>query len=141
MSDDLVKRARDALNGVTEGPWIDYEFSADHWVAFKSDDSGPAMRIGSWHDQREANARFIAASRDLVPAMADRIEELEAKLAKAVDAGVDVGASLSAAISLLERGGKKAAASDKMFTQMLVDYNASLWRFRSSLAELKGVKA
>ena len=67
-------------------------------------------------------------------------EELEAKLARAVEAGVDVAASLNAAISLLERGGKKAAPSDKMFAQMLVDYSASLDRFRTTLAELTGGK-
>ena len=34
-------------------------------------------------------------------------------------------ASLRAAISLLEKGGKKAAPSDKMFAQMLKDYHAA----------------
>jgi len=50
---------------------------------------------------------------------------------------VDVAASLAAAISLLERGGKsakKAAASDKMFDQMLADYRASLERARAALS-------
>ena len=84
---------------------------------------------------------FLVSRKDT----ADYIEELEAeldaannKLAKALEAGVDVAASLNAAISLLERGGKKAAASDKIFAQMLVDYNASLDRFRTTLAELTG---
>ena len=89
------------------------------------------------------NAELIARLREGATwdddiAAADRIEKLEAKLAMAVDAGVDVAASLAAAISLLERGGKKAAASDRMFAQMLLDYNASLDRFRATLAELKG---
>jgi hypothetical protein len=41
-----------------------------------------------------------------------------------------IAASLAAAISLLERGGKKAAPSDKMFAIMLNDYRRSLedWR-------------
>ncbi len=54
-----------------------------------------------------------------------------------VRALVDVATSLAAAISLLERGGKsakKAAASDKMFDQMLADYRASLERARTALA-------
>ena len=49
---------------------------------------------------------------------------------------IDVSASLAAAISLLERGGKaakKAAPSDLMFDQMLRDYNASLDRARAIL--------
>ena len=42
-------------------------------------------------------------------------------------------ASLVAATSLLERGGKKAAPSDKMFAQMLVDYNKSAAAARAAL--------
>lgn len=37
-----------------------------------------------------------------------------------------VMAALAAAISLLENGGKKAAPSDKMFDQMLIDYRSAL---------------
>ena len=50
---------------------------------------------------------------------------------------IDLCASLAAAISLLERGGKavkKAAPSDKMFDQMLDDYRASLERARAALS-------
>lgn len=46
----------------------------------------------------------------------------------------DTLAHLTAAVSLLERGGKKAAASDKMFDQMLLDYKASIDRARTHLA-------
>ena len=49
---------------------------------------------------------------------------------------IDVAASLAAAISLLEKGGKaakKAAASDRMFDQMLTDYRASLDRARAAI--------
>ena len=53
---------------------------------------------------------------------------------------IDCAASLAAAISLLERGGKKGAASDKMFEQMLKDYKASLDRARTALAALPEVK-
>jgi hypothetical protein len=51
---------------------------------------------------------------------------------------IGVAASLAAAISLLERGGKaakKAAPSDKMFDQMLTDYRASLDRARAALGD------
>lgn len=54
------------------------------------------------------------------------------------DALVRTAASLAAAISLLKRGGKevkKAAASDKMFDQMLVDYNRALDDARKALGE------
>lgn len=48
---------------------------------------------------------------------------------------ISIAASLAAAISLLERGGKaakKAAPSDKMFDQMLVDYRTSLEAWRAA---------
>lgn len=44
-------------------------------------------------------------------------------------------ASLSAAIYLLENGGKKAAPSDKMFNQMLDDYRNALEEARAALRE------
>lgn len=46
-------------------------------------------------------------------------------------------AALSAAISLLERGGRKAAASDKMFEQMLVDYKRALNDCRAAMLNQK----
>jgi hypothetical protein len=42
--------------------------------------------------------------------------------ARTRDPMIAMAASLAAAISLLEKGGKKAAPSDKMFEQMLTDY-------------------
>ena len=60
---------------------------------------------------------------------------LRARVAKLEEATVDAAASLAAAISLLERGGKKAAPSDKMFEQMLVDYRNSLERARAALKD------
>ena len=55
-----------------------------------------------------------------------RIAELEAALK-------DTTVRLVAAISLLERGGKKAAPSNKMFEQMLVDYKNGVERARAAL--------
>ena len=63
------------------------------------------------------------------------VEALRARVAKLEATAIDVAASLAAAISLLERGGKKAAPSDKMFEQMLVDYRNSLERARAALSE------
>lgn len=51
------------------------------------------------------------------------------------EALLDTLASLVAAVSLLERGGKKAAPSDKMFEMMLADYRASIHRARAVLKE------
>ncbi len=48
----------------------------------------------------------------------------------------DLLVHLIAATSLLERGGRKAAASDKMFAAMLSDYKKSIARGRKFLKEL-----
>lgn len=68
---------------------------------------------------------------------------LEAHVKRAVEyetrALIPVAASLSAAISLLERGGKaakRAAPSDKMFDQMIQDYKKSLDDAREHLARI-----
>ena len=45
----------------------------------------------------------------------------------------DLLANLVAAVSLLKRGSKKAAPSDRMFDQMIADYEASVARGRAYL--------
>lgn len=49
-------------------------------------------------------------------------------------------AALAAAISLLEKGGKKAAASNKMFEQMLDDYRNALESGRNLLRKIEDAK-
>ncbi|MEW9855892.1 hypothetical protein [Novosphingobium sp. M1R2S20] len=58
-------------------------------------------------------------------------ERANAATAEQVGALKDVTVSLIAAVSLLEKGGKKAAPSDRMFGQMLKDYKASIERGRA----------
>lgn len=82
MSDDLVKLAREALDGVTPGPWEADNgegYSPNAVKVLRPFNKYPATVAHANGDiaQAEANARFIAAARDLVPAMADRIEDLE----------------------------------------------------------------
>ena len=78
MTDDLIDRARKALEGTTEGPWsVEYE---DGDVYVYSDGSpgflvARAVPIPS--GEHDANARFIAAARSLVPDLIARVEELE----------------------------------------------------------------
>ena len=77
---------------------------------------------------------------ELAGRAATRITALEAREAELVGAVIDCAASLKAAISLLERGGKsakKAAPSDKMFDLMVADYKASLERARATLAQIE----
>ena len=75
-----------------------------------------------------ADLRFIRqpTAADVILALLARAEELEGVL-------IDATCSLVASVSLLERGGKKAAPSDKMFTQMILDYKGSIERIRAAL--------
>ena len=75
-----------------------------------------------------------ALEKDMQVIMAQN-NALLANLAVAQNAATDAASSLAAAISLLRRGGKKAAPSDKMFEQMLLDYEAALERTRAALAQ------
>ena len=52
------------------------------------------------------------------------------------EALIETAASLSAAHSLLSRGGKRAAPSNKMFAVMLEDYRKSLDRAVATLSSL-----
>ena len=115
MSDDLVRRARDALDGVTDAPWhaanmqgprrqtnFARVFAADDDLRFIAD-CRDTLNFHSLTDN-EKNAHFIAASRDLVPVMADRIELLEAQLAQC-DAALKAADELSNALGAYNRAG------------------------------------
>jgi len=97
---DLIRRAREALVNVTPGPWhhdghtgvmasgsVD-TYSGPVWATIiRAEQTSEMDGDGrSWETSGDpdANARFIAAARDLVPAMADRLEAQEALLKKAM---------------------------------------------------------
>lgn len=61
------------------------------------------------------------------------LDAAEAENKRLRRAALDATAHLVAATSLLRTGGKKAAPSDKMFEQMLVDYEAAIKRARAAL--------
>jgi hypothetical protein len=63
----------------------------------------------------------------------EHYECLKADTARRREVGIGVAASLAAAISLLERGGKRVAPSDKMFAVMLDDYRAALTAYRAAM--------
>jgi hypothetical protein len=85
------------------------------------------VQAGDWDDEPVVKWR-ATAYRAGAAASDARIKALEKALR-------NVSVSLIAAISLLEGGGKKAAASDKMFAIMLSDYQASVSRARALLKE------
>ena len=95
--DDLIRRAREALVDVTPGPWS-YNSMGEFGPAYDDDYQAFGMicdPVGEcdWPNAVD-NARFIAAARDLVPAMADRIEAQEALLKEAMAAMEDARQSL-----------------------------------------------
>jgi hypothetical protein len=67
----------------------------------------------------------------------DELTRLRAENEALREISISTLASLVAAVSLLERGGKKAAASDKMFYMMLADYKAAIDAARAALKETK----
>jgi hypothetical protein len=86
--------------------------------SIRSSNGDPLAHEAFQHDAAAALAAIEAAGVRLVPVEVEKV-------------AIDVGASLAAAISLLERGGERAAPSRKMFNVMLTDYKKSLARARA----------
>jgi hypothetical protein len=89
------------------------------------------LYIIGWNDGWQECESQMKAEAARLRAMLDEVQET----------ALDVAASLSAAISLLERGGKaakKAAPSDRMFDIMLNDYRTSLEKARAALGHIAG---
>jgi hypothetical protein len=100
----------------------------------------PTARELEAADALEAQARRIAELEDANVSLANLNEGLmkmlmirDARIAELEAALSDTTAHLVAAVSLLERGGKKAAPSNTMFEQMLVDHKNSIERARAAL--------
>jgi hypothetical protein len=85
MSDDLIDRARAALDGVTPGPWVHDPKLFSNVYSDDATGSIVATCTGFTYARRPpaveaANARFIAFARSLVPEMADEIARLRAEV-------------------------------------------------------------
>ena len=81
--DDLIQRAREALVDVTPGPWrASWESVDPDWAIVTGPGGGIVSNV---NDAEQPNARFIAVARDLVPALADRLEAQEALLREAMN--------------------------------------------------------
>lgn len=92
---DLVAKARAALDGVTPGPWcvadetvvltqinepIETTYDIGYPLA-ETKRQKSFWTMANWPEgEPEANARFIAAARSLVPEMADEIARLRAEV-------------------------------------------------------------
>jgi len=82
MTDDLVTRARQAVSGVTDGPWVLGPDEEGEPAQCLTSDGFDLATLWGGYNRADADAAFIAAARELVPLMADRIEELEKSCAE-----------------------------------------------------------
>lgn len=80
----------------------------------------------NWKDKDSIIARLEAMIKQL---------ELERDMYK--QSAIDCFVHLEAAVSLLEKGGKQAAPSDRMFNVMLNDYKNCIVRNRTILSKEK----
>jgi len=88
----VVERAKSALEGVTEGPWI-AEYSSEQGnciIPHDAESTREAVATTHLYHQR-ADAEFIAQARTLVPELVAEIEEL--RLMAAADDSPDQTAS------------------------------------------------
>ena len=83
MTDEELQQARKLVEAATPGPWTSLPWGVDTGPAFikVEDDRGArvadAFDCTPWSDKQGGqNARFIAASRALVPQLLDEIERL-----------------------------------------------------------------
>lgn len=130
----ITDKLKELALAATPGPWTGF-VDKGRLVAIMP--SGRPGDICTFADPpSDADAAFmLAATPDAILALIRERDDTLAALAVAREGAKDALASLVAAVSLLERGGKKAAASDKMFGMMLSDYKASIARTRAALRD------
>ena len=95
-----------------------------------------AQRLAEMIERYNTGVHSQAIVEDYASAAAE-LRRLDTLVGELVEVLLDVTASLVAAHSLLQNGGKKAAASDKMFSLMLNDYEKSFELGRAVLAKAK----
>lgn len=104
----------------------------------------PNVLAETFADLRFAGERSkveAAANAALIIHAVNTYEERERLLEEAVERLRDACVHLIAAHSLLSSGGKNMVASDKMFEQILKDYEASADRASNFLAKLEARRA
>ena len=86
MTDDILARAREALAGVTDGPWEWTDDVRQRLVAGPGDQTDrEIIRCAALLHPRPADAEFIAAARDLVPELVAEVELLRVLLGRVRD--------------------------------------------------------
>ena len=123
--DDLVKRADEVLKGVTPGPWAAGSAQWPEQVGCCPLVGRPFSVHGTdFHNvaaaTTRANARFIAAARELVPAMRDRIEA-DAKRIAELDAQLVTCRKYRDAYAECDRVGTQALRAAEARVKVLED--------------------
>lgn len=83
---DVVERAKATLDGTTEAPWEAVNVGNIHWgVSSEGYNFPTVVKANCGYDgygsgSTEANAKFIAAARELVPELIAEVERLRARL-------------------------------------------------------------
>jgi hypothetical protein len=90
--------------------------------------------------ENDPDCGYVHELDKLIDEAADELRRLHSVNAELLGALKNTTVNLIAAVSLLKSGGKKAAASDKMFAQMLADYTNSFERGRAAIAKAEEVK-
>jgi hypothetical protein len=119
--------------GLYERYEIESEFLTETADDMIEDLAGEPLKQ-KWRDVQSWHTRIAEIRKECAEQVARLSAELAAERARRAEVekvAIDVGASLAAAISLLERGGERAAPSRKMFNVMLTDYKKSLARARA----------
>jgi len=83
---------------------------------------------------RAASVNHIQSLKQQISASEQEIERLRARVAELDDVLMQTLVSLVAAIDLLKAGGKAAAPSNKMFDQMIKDYEKAVSNARKQFA-------
>jgi hypothetical protein len=89
---------------------------------------------------REENARLRNDNFEWLQQLSatnHQLEKEQKEIQKLRRTLIGVLAGFVASVELLERGGKKAAPSDKMFAQMLKDYKNRIERGRAAVAAIR----
>ena len=126
MTDTSPEAVAKLLEGVTSGPWMFSEF-----CRVKNSDGTEHVSCKLKHQRgvygsfRPADARFIAASRDLVPAQSARIAELGAEVARLREGATHLVPAVAELLKALDAYG----AMDGLFAEIFPD------------AERRGTKA
>lgn len=147
MTDTSREAVERLLDGVTPGPWVTVksdvypEGECDSWVTIGRQNFDAVALIVNEHikddPELKANANFIAAARELVPALLARAEAAEAAEAR-IEALTAERDALKAALNFMRGCIIHARTELAQSSQDMSAIRAERALARATLAEIKG---